>query len=552
MPRFPWIALATCLIWASPAQSQWVANGVPVCTANGTQQVPLGCPDGSGGVFIGWTDGRGSEAEIFVLRLTAAGTRAPGWPVNGAWVRSGPGNGFLNQMLEDGAGGAFLLWGGGPFDSSVHLQRLVGTGQSAPGWPDYGLEIRPAGGARIVLDGDGGVLVVWMAANHFYAQRITSAGAIAPGWPTDGLPVCVENGAKSGMVLVPDGAGGALMAWGERRSGDLHDLYATHIEGSGVIAPGWITDGTPFCTVYAVKYLQDGAPDGNGGAFFTWYDYRLGARVFVHHLTGQGERAPGWPVDGLAATTSPGFQESSRCVADGAGGVIVMWNDYDTGLKARRLTGGGDPVSGWPFEGVVVGDAPANPADASMVSDGSGGMIAVWEDWRGSTPDVYAQRVSAFGTAGWGDGGMAVCVAGDHQMDPAVIATAEGVAVVTWQDYRTGESSIYAQRVPPEAMASVEEPAAGELSLRIGPNPTSAGADIVLHVSTPDRGSIEVLDITGRRVRGIVENHRFGSGTQRFSWRGDDDGGASMPAGVYVVRARIGDRLHSARLVVTR
>jgi hypothetical protein len=513
----------------------------------------MGCSDGSGGAIIGWTDLRASEYEIFALRLTAAGTRAAGWPVNGAWVRSGAGSGFLYQVLEDGAGGAFFLWGGGPTDNSAYLQRLTDVGQSAPGWPDYGLQVHPAGGARIVQDGNGGVLITWVAASdHLYAQRITSSGAVAPGWPVGGLPVCVASGAKSGLVLVPDGAGGALLAWGDRRGGTLDDLYATHIDASGEIAPGWVTNGTPFCTVSAVKYLYGGAPDRNGGAFFAWSDHRQGEHVFVQHLTGQGERAPGWPVDGLPVISPPGYQYSPQCVADGEGGVIVMWSHSSYELHAQRLTGGGQIAAGWPSEGVVVCDAQGFPARASVASDGMGGMIAIWEDRQSLIPDVYAQRVSAFGTAGWGDSGVPVCVGNGHQRDPKVIATGEGSAVAAWQDFRTGESNIFAQRVPPEPVAAVDDPVALERSLRIRPNPTTAGADIVLHVSMPGHGHIEVLDVGGRRVRSVVENHAFGSGTVRFSWRGDDDAGALVPAGVYVVRARIGDRLQSGRLVIAR
>src|SRR4029079_10750865 len=136
--------------------------------------------------------------------------------------------------------------------------------------------------------------------------RFTASGEIAPGWPSDGLPVCIETGTKAGMILVPDGAGGALMSWGERRGGDFYDLYATRIDGSGVIAPGWVPNGTPFCTVAGEKYLSAGAPDGNGGAYFAWSDYRLGGQhVFAHHFTGQGERVSGWPIDGLALSTAP-------------------------------------------------------------------------------------------------------------------------------------------------------------------------------------------------------------------------------------------------------
>ena len=41
-----------------------------------------------------------------------------------------------------------------------------------------------------------------------------------------------------------------------------------------------------------------------------------------------------------------------------------------------------------------------------MVPDGSGGMFAVWEDYRGGTGRIYAQRLNAAGVPQWTANGI--------------------------------------------------------------------------------------------------------------------------------------------------
>ena len=53
-----------------------------------------------------------------------------------------------------------------------------------------------------------------------------------------------------------------------------------------------------------------------------------------------------------------------------------------------------------------------------IVSDGAGGAIVTWEDYRSTTtgPKIYAQRVSAAGVPLWTADGVALCAAaGEHK-----------------------------------------------------------------------------------------------------------------------------------------
>lgn len=78
--------------------------------------------------------------------------------------------------------------------------------------------------------------------------------------------------------------------------------------------------------------------------------------------------------------------------------------------------------------------------------------------------------------------------------------------------------------------------------LRAWPNPSSR--DVSFRLAVPgDYVSLEVLDTGGRRVRELTVSDGFAR------WDGRDARGARVPAGVYLVRLREGNAVHSLRVV---
>ena len=100
-----------------------------------------------------------------------------------------------------------------------------------------------------VSDGAGGMYVVWSDnrscnQSQTYVQRILGSGRIAPGWPIDGLAAGPGPGAQSYAQAIPDGAGGAIVAWQDRRIGTA-DIFAQRI---GPAADRlWSSDGVRVC-----------------------------------------------------------------------------------------------------------------------------------------------------------------------------------------------------------------------------------------------------------------------------------------------------------------
>lgn len=87
-------------------------------------------------------------------------------------------------------------------------------------------------------------------------------------------------------------------------------------------------------------------------------------------------------------------------------------------------------------------------SDPRICSDGNGGAIFVWTDWR-NPYDIYAQRIDSSGNILWEPNGTVICNASGNQAYPEICATEDGGAIIVWIDERAGASNydIYAQRI---------------------------------------------------------------------------------------------------------
>jgi hypothetical protein len=185
------------------------------------------------------------------------------------------------------------------------------------------------------------------------------------------------------------------------------------------------------------------------GAIVCWYDLRSGTNFDIYAQRISSGGAAQWAVNGVGVCTAASNQDLPVIVADGVGGAVVAWEDlrgpsYD--IYAQRISGGGVPQ--WTFNGVALCVATGAQQYAAIASDGSGGAIVAWQDARGTSFDIYAQHVSAGGTPQWPTDGVAVCTASNSQQTPTITTDGAGGAIVSWHDLRSGSFwDVYAQRV---------------------------------------------------------------------------------------------------------
>jgi hypothetical protein len=129
--------------------------------------------------------------------------------------------------------------------------------------------------SKIVSDLNGGSIIVWedyrndatLAKADIYAQRLDANGNIK--WQLNGIAVCNDMAHQNGMVVVSDGAGGALIAWQDRR-GTKRNIYAQRIDSSGNAL--WAANGVGVTLRNADQQKPRIINNGANGAVIIWMD----------------------------------------------------------------------------------------------------------------------------------------------------------------------------------------------------------------------------------------------------------------------------------------
>ena len=248
--------------------------------------------------------------------------------------------------------------------------------------------------------------------------------------------------------IISDGSGGAIIAWDDYRSGTNYDIYAQRVSSAG--AALWATNGVAISTATNDQNSPQLISDGSGGAIITWQDYRSGTNddIYAQRVNSAGTVL--WPTDGVAISTAVSDQDRFRLISAGSGGAIITWNDTRSGtadIYAQRVNSAGAVL--WATDGVAISTAANHQYIPQLISDGSGGSIITWYDFRsGTNYDIYAQRVNSAGAVLWATDGVAISTAANHQYVPQLISDNSGGAIITWQDYRSGtDLDIYAQGI---------------------------------------------------------------------------------------------------------
>jgi len=155
------------------------------------------------------------------------------------------------------------------------------------------------------------------------------------------------------------------------------------------------------------------------------------------------------PSINTAICTSPNEKLHPVITSDGAGGAVIAWYDWRSGipnLYAQRISASG--IVQWTENGIRLCTRESNQSHATLISDGVGGAFISWHDQRASGVDIYAQRISASGELLWQMEGVAICNASERQEYPNIIGDGTGGAIIAWVDERSGSNvDIYAQRI---------------------------------------------------------------------------------------------------------
>ncbi len=300
--------------------------------------------------------------------------------------------------------------------------------------------------------------------------------------------------------LIAEGVGGAILVWNDHRS--QVNIYAQRLNSRGKII--WNSDGVPLSTAAGGQYFPQLVSDGNGGAIVVWEDYRNGnaADIYAQRISPSGALV--W-ASNVAVCTAGGGQEKPKIVSDGAGGAIVVWHDYRSGSRyevyAQRIDGNGVPQ--WTANGVAISSASNNPQFLfpEIVTDDAGGAIIVWQDYRSGAWNMYAQRIDSAGAAQWTTNGIGIStIAASYQYVPHPLADGAGGAIVGW---KSSSGDIYAQRI--NGSGTVQWGSAGTIisaatADQTAPQMTTDGSGGAIITWEDCRAGSAIRDIYAQRV----------------------------------------------------
>jgi hypothetical protein len=346
--------------------------------------------------------------------------------------------------------------------------------------------------------------------------------------------VCTAASNQVGAVIIPDGANGAIVAWQDQRTSDRYgppDVYAQRVSAAG--ANLWIADGVAVCATPDYEEFPALVTDGGSGAIIVWEDERTGTGVDICAQTISSTGQVGWAPNGVELCTSPNDQSTATIVSDGAGGAIVAWQDFRNATNgadvyAQRIWADGSTPVRLSF---VDAEVAADAVTLTWYADRSGGGVAtVYRSTSGGEWTAIGE-VTADGTGylRYTDHSAGTATRAGYRLG-IVDAGVEGFYGETWVDLPALQGG--------PSVAFALDP--------VRPNPSHGNALVVgfaLPGGTP--ASLELLDVSGRRIA-AREVGSLGAGRHEL----DLAQGSRFAPGLYLVRLTQGASVRVTRVAV--
>ncbi|MBN2070164.1 MAG: T9SS type A sorting domain-containing protein [Candidatus Krumholzibacteriota bacterium] len=159
-----------------------------------------------------------------------------------------------------------------------------------------------------------------------------------------------------------------------------------------------------------------------------------------------------WCEDGVPVCAAVGIQDCLDTAYGYAGHMLLAWQDYrnlsDADIYVQRIDEIGSAQ--WTTDGLAICTTSGDQENPQIINDGGGGAIVAWQDNRSGDYNIYAQRIKSGGTIQWSAGGIRICKAIGTQEYPRIVTDTAGGAIVVWIDERSGDDEIYAQRINSE------------------------------------------------------------------------------------------------------
>jgi len=564
----------------------WGSQGIVVCGLGVAQTYPLMVPDGAGGAIISWQDLRNGNYDIYVQRIDENG--AGQWAANGTALCTMAGDQYNNGIVSDGAGGAIVAFVDVGGAGDVYVQRIASDGTIL--WATNGVAVCATsdgeGTPQIASDGAHGAIVALvrniLGQTDVIANRVDAAGAVR--WIAAGVPLCTAAGGESIPKVIYNGSGGAIVTWEDGRNFP-QDIYAQLVDTTGTVL--WGATGAAICTAADAQKDAQIVPDGAGGAIIAWSDSRTGTSdIYAQRIAASG--AVLWPSNGIAVCAAADVQDQCKMDADGAGGAVLAWRDLRAGngdynIYTHRIDENGAPI--WMVNGEVACAATGAQRVPAVACDGVWGSVTAWLDDRSGSNAIYAHRgnpIVATLLQNFAAGIEGGCVELSWALSEAGIDVRffveralgpdrEFEEIVNPGIARSGLSFSFvdcsvAPGDPARYRVAVEDngdrrflfetdavviPPATLVLFQNRPNPFNPSTTIGYYLPAAAHVTLEIYDPAGREIARLVDAVQA-KGNHEAGWNGRNGAGAMAGSGVYFYRLTVGKETLTKKMVLLR
>ncbi|MBZ0200559.1 MAG: T9SS type A sorting domain-containing protein [Ignavibacteriaceae bacterium] len=253
-------------------------------------------------------------------------------------------------------------------------------------------------GSSIINDGVGGAYILWIESVNnnsiVYGQHIDSSGNAT--WGKKPLPLSETSSTVISFSSANLDSNTIYFAYQTLKGGKKirHQL----VTKKGTLL--WGKNGKEVSKLKSVQ-TNPQVVIWNNEIILGWADELSGDKdIHIQKYDTKGKNL--WKEGGLPVLTQKGNQFGQKLLSDGYGGAIIAWIDRRVenargNLYGQRINNKGEKV--WDADGLPIASfSNSEKSYLSLVSDTKGGVLVVFREIRGNKPAIYAQKIFNTGT----------------------------------------------------------------------------------------------------------------------------------------------------------
>lgn len=346
--------------------------------------------------------------DVFAYRISPEGVFV--WGEDGLQLSTGEAFDAAPKVTVSNAGNAFFAW---QADDVIIGQKispegtllwgpngLTMSGANTFSWP----QLLPVGDDDIIMKFFEDTGPVWAPTRHVFAQRFDGTGNTVWAQPA----VISDAGGISAWTqifpFINDGNDGFYIAWHDDRDNNmLANMWVQHIGNDGSVL--FAADGVEVSTMAARNhfYAHLALPEGSDDIFIYWNemdgDQNLRG-IYGQKVSSTGERL--WTNNGKTFIEISALNVYPLAARNTETDMCVFYEEYfnamDGKIKAMRIATDGSYV--WDPNMIDMCTVQSAKVHTEVSELNNGQWIAVWEDDRNGTSDIYGQNIQLDGTLG--------------------------------------------------------------------------------------------------------------------------------------------------------